>query len=165
MSCLSSSGNVVYEDIRAWIVDNGSSSHMTGMRSMFLSFLEIDSDCHVGCGSSTTHAVNGVGCVKFQPESRGSLEVVEMLFVPELKVNLLSILALVEEGYGVVFQRGQELIYPKGVTQDVATVLSVKYRLLGHPVIGSKRVLNPRSVSVSETDGCKTSSSTVRRLS
>jgi hypothetical protein len=38
---------------------------MTGMRSVFLSFSEIDSDCYVGCGTSTRHAVKGVGCVRF----------------------------------------------------------------------------------------------------
>jgi hypothetical protein len=37
VSCLSSSSFGEYEDIGAWIVDNGSSRHMTGMRSMFLS--------------------------------------------------------------------------------------------------------------------------------
>jgi hypothetical protein len=68
-------------------VDSGSSPHMMGMRSMFLSVSETDSDCHVDCGTSTMHAVKGVGCVRFQLESGGSLEVAEVLFVLELKVS------------------------------------------------------------------------------
>jgi hypothetical protein len=75
------------EDIGAWIMDNGSSRHMTGMRSIFLSVSEMGSDLRVRCGASTMHALKGVGCIRFQLESSGSLEVVEVLFVPELKVN------------------------------------------------------------------------------
>jgi hypothetical protein len=62
-------------------------------------------DCHVYCGASTMHAVKGVGCVRFQLELGGSLEVAEVLFVPELKVSLLSVSALEDEGYRVVFQK------------------------------------------------------------
>ena len=87
MSCLSGSGSVVYEDIGVWFVDSGSSHHIMGMRSMFVSFAEIDLDWHVGCGTSSMHVVKGVGCVRFHLESGGSLEVVEVWFVPNLKVN------------------------------------------------------------------------------
>jgi hypothetical protein len=84
-------------------VDNGSSHHMTRMRSMFLSVSEADSDCHVYCQIGTMHAVKGVGCVRFQLESRGSLEVAKVLFFPELKLSLLLVSALEDEGYGVMF--------------------------------------------------------------
>jgi hypothetical protein len=51
------------------------SSHMTGMRSMFLSVSETDSDMHVDSGVDTTHAVKGVGTMDFQLELGGSLKV------------------------------------------------------------------------------------------
>ena len=73
---------------------------MTGMRSVFLSVLEMGSDLHVQSGASTMHAMKGVGCVRFQLESRGSLEVAEVLFVSELKESLLPVSALEDEGYG-----------------------------------------------------------------
>jgi hypothetical protein len=53
------------EDIGAWFVDNGSSRHMTGMRSVFCSVSAMGSDLHVSSGASTMHAVKGVGCVRF----------------------------------------------------------------------------------------------------
>jgi hypothetical protein len=65
---LSCSDSAVFGDIGTWIVDSGSSLHMKGTSSMFLSVLEIDSDFHVDYGTSTMHVVNGVGCVKFQLE-------------------------------------------------------------------------------------------------
>ena len=89
MFCLSSNGSAEFGDIGAWIVDSGSSRHMTGIRSMFLSFLETGSYCHVDCGTSTMHAVEGVGCVRFQLESGGSLKVVEVLFLLELVAVLI----------------------------------------------------------------------------
>jgi hypothetical protein len=88
------------------------SSHMTRMRSMFLSVLETDLDLHVVCGVNTMHAVKGVGTMDFQLESGGSLKVTEVLHVPELKLNLLSVSALEDRGYERL------------------------YRLLGQPVIG-----------------------------
>ena len=123
MPCLSGSGTAVYEDIGAWIVDSGSSSHMTGMSSVLLRFSKIELDYHVGCGTGTMLVVKGVGCVRFEVGLGGSLEVAEMLF--ELKVNFLSVSTLVDKGYGVVFQHEQVLIYPKGATQDASTVLGV----------------------------------------
>jgi hypothetical protein len=146
VSCLSGSGSAEFGDIGAWVVDSGSSRHMTGMRLMFLSVSETNSDCHVGCGTSTMHAVKGVGCVRFQLESGGSLEVAEVLFVLEMKVSFLSVSTLEDEGYGVVFQHGHVLIYPEGATLDAATVLGVRqgrlYRLLGQPVCESKGILD-----------------------
>jgi hypothetical protein len=83
---------------------------MTGMRSVFLSVLETISDSPVGSGADTMHALKGVGCVIFQLESGGSLEVDEVMFVPELKVNLVSVSTLEDMGYVVMFEDGQVLI-------------------------------------------------------
>jgi hypothetical protein len=63
MTGLSGSGSAEFGDIGLWFVESGASRHMMGMRSVFLSFSEIDLDCYVGCGVSTKHAVKGVGCV------------------------------------------------------------------------------------------------------
>jgi hypothetical protein len=46
-------GKVIYEDIEEWFMDSGSSLHMTGMRSIFLDFLESEIDCFVGSGTNT----------------------------------------------------------------------------------------------------------------
>jgi hypothetical protein len=83
---------------------------MMGMKSMFLSVLETGSDLHVRSGASTMHAVKGVGCVKFQLESGGSLEVDEVLFVPEMKINFISISTLEDMGYAVMFEDEHLLI-------------------------------------------------------
>jgi hypothetical protein len=136
--------------IDMWVLDNGASSHMMRMRSMFLSVSETGSDLHVRCGASTMHAVNGVGCVRFQLESGGSLEVAEVLFVPEQKVNFLSVSALEDLGYTVMFEDGHVLLCLEGAdTQDAAVRLGIRegmmHRVLGQPIVGSKGILDCRS--------------------
>jgi hypothetical protein len=143
---------------------------MTGMRSVFLSVSETGSDSHVGSGADTMHAVKGVGCVRFQLESGGSLEVVGVMYVPELKVNLLSVAALEDMGYAVMFEDGQVLIRAEGAdTQDAAVRLGIRegmmYRVLGQPVVGSKGILDQRSVSVAESCGRVASSKTAKSVS
>jgi hypothetical protein len=99
-------GCLAFKDIESWFVDSGASQHMTGLRLVFLDLTEIDLDCRVNCGASPQLAVKRVGRVRFQLESRGLLEVVEVLYIPELTVNLLSVSVLDESGFGVVFYGG-----------------------------------------------------------
>jgi len=142
------SGCLVFEDIESWFVDCGASRHMTGLRSVFLDLIEIDSDCSVNCGTGPQHAVKGVGRMRFQLESGGLLEVGEVLYVLELTLNLISMSTLDENGIGVVFNNGHVFLYPVG---DTTVMLGVKceglYKLLGRPVLGSSGFLDSDSMS------------------
>jgi hypothetical protein len=103
-----------------WII-----SPYNGMRLMFLSVLETGSDCHVKSGVRTMHAVKGVGCVRFQLESGGSLEVAGVIYVPGMK--LLSVSSLEDMGYAVMFEGGQVLIRSEGEdTQDATMRLGIR---------------------------------------
>jgi hypothetical protein len=125
ITSLSASGSVVFGDIGEWFVDNGASWHMTRIRLVFLSFSEIHSDCYVPCGDSTRHAMTGVGCVRFKLEPGGFLELADVLFVPELPINFLSVSALEVNGCGVVFFHGHMFLYPEGATLDTTVFLGV----------------------------------------
>ena len=61
----------------------------------------------------------------------------EVLFVPRLKKNLLSISALDAKGMKVAFIDGQVIMWPKGKTTDDAVVIGEQegglYKLKGHP--------------------------------
>jgi hypothetical protein len=119
-----------FEDSGAWFVDSGSSRRMTRMRLVFLSVLKTGSDCHVKSGAHTRHAVKGVGCVKFQLKTRVSLEVDEVMYVLELRVNLLSVLALADMRYIVMFVDEQVLQCSEGATLDATVRLSIKEGML-----------------------------------
>ena len=61
----------------------------------------------------------------------------EVLFVPRLKKNLLSIFALDAKGMRVAFIDGQVIMWPKGNTINDAVVIGEQegrlYKLKGHP--------------------------------
>ena len=61
----------------------------------------------------------------------------EVLFVPGLKKNLLSISALDAKGMRVAFIDGQVIMWPKGKTIDDVVVIGEQegglYKLKGHP--------------------------------
>jgi hypothetical protein len=54
------------------------------------------------------------------------LEVDEVMYVPELKVNLLSISALEDMGYDVMFPDGHVLIRAEGAALDAAVRLGIR---------------------------------------
>jgi hypothetical protein len=147
------SGCLAFEDIESWFVDSRSSRHMTGLRSVFLDLIEIDSDCRVNYGVGPQLAVKGVGRVRFQLELGGLLEVGKVLYITELTINFLSVLSLDESGFGVVFYGGHVFLYSVGATADTIVILGVKYeclyRLLGRPVLGSSGFLDSDSMSES----------------
>lgn len=69
---------------------------------------------------------------------------------------MLSVSALKDKGYVVVFQDGHVPIRSKGATQDAIVMLIVKqgklYRLLDQPVCGSKGILDQGLMSVTESE-------------
>jgi hypothetical protein len=59
--------------------------------------------------------VRVVGSVIFQLEFGGILELDGVLFVPELRVNFISVSTLEDVGYCVFFKREHVFIYRQGV--------------------------------------------------
>jgi hypothetical protein len=129
---------------------------MMGTHELFTSWSEMDSDLHVELGTHAKCGVEGVGTVRFQLESGGSLEVVDVLYVPELRRNLLSVSALEDKGYAVLFQNGQVFMHSEGASPDTTINIGVRegrvYRLQGKPVRGSKGILDHGSMSVTEDE-------------
>ena len=66
------------------------------------------------------------------------LKMEDVLFVPKLKRNLLSISGLAKKGFRVAFVDGEVLIWPKGKTIEDAKVIGEHedglYKLIGKPV-------------------------------
>ena len=62
----------------------------------------------------------------------------EILFVPGLKKNLLSILALEDKGFRVTFMDGKALMWPKDGDMSSSDMIGVRqrglYKLPGHHI-------------------------------
>jgi hypothetical protein len=84
-------------------------------------------------------AVRGVGNVRFQLEFGGLLEIDGVLFIPGLSVNFLSVSALQDVGYCVLFKREHVFIYREGVDpvelQLISNYVDRFYMLRGQPMM------------------------------
>jgi hypothetical protein len=122
----------------AWYVDSGASQHMTSARQLFSSLKKQDSRVQVELGDDAKYPVAGVGTIPFQLESGNSLDFDDVLFVPGLRKNLLSVSIMEDKGFAVEFKNQQVLIKPKESSPDTTQVIGVRegklYRLQGEPI-------------------------------
>eukprot|EP00253_Pinus_taeda_P003200 PITA_03200 len=109
-----------------WYVYSGSSCHMTGVHE-YLELSESGTNIEVVLDDDRVVRVVGVGTLTFQRESKPSLKVSYVLYVPGMKKNLISISALEDRGYEVLFRGGQVLMYPRGTPADSARVIGVRH--------------------------------------
>jgi hypothetical protein len=100
-----------------------------------VSWTETYSGLHVDLGTHAKCGVEGTGIVRFHLESRYFLEVEYVLYVLELKNNLLSVSVLEDMGFAITFQRGKVLICSEGVVANTKLSIGVRkgrlYRLHG----------------------------------
>ena len=91
----------------------------------------------VKLGDDYQYPIKGSGEASYKLESRKSLKMKDVLYVPGLKKNLLSIFALDAKGMRVAFVDGRFLMCPKGNTIDDATMIGEEdsglYKLKGQP--------------------------------
>ena len=141
MACLGGFGCMGYSGSLTWFLDSGATRNMTGMRNVFLSYKELSPGSFVGCGVCTRHrlAVKGVGKVRFQLESGGCMELAEVLYVPKLPMNILSISEFEMDGCGLVYHDGVVDLYPEEISSGTKLLIGVGmerlYRFLGDPVV------------------------------
>ena len=79
---------------------------MTGFKESFVRLLEHESPHKVKLGDDYQYPIKGSGEYSYKLDSRKSLTMKEVLFVPRLKKNLLSISALDTKGMRVAFIGG-----------------------------------------------------------
>jgi hypothetical protein len=110
---------------------NGYREHLTGL-------VEKESCLLVVLGDNAIYTVKGVGTSSVQLDSDIPLQLSEVLYVPGMKRNLVSVSALEDKGYKVTFSEGKVLAWHKNLHMDSARVIGVResslYRLTVRPV-------------------------------
>ena len=96
---------------------------MTGYKESFVKLSEHESPHKVKLGDDYQYPIKGSGESSYKLDSGKSMTMKEVLFVPGLKKNLLSISTLDVEGMRVAFVYGQVIMWPKGKTIDHAVVI------------------------------------------
>ena len=102
--------------IERWRVDCKQCSHMTGMQEAFI-FLQDTPEQTFRDQDETEYVIRGVGRVRFLLDCGELLEVAGILYIPRLRVSILSELSLDDADFSVVFQRQLIFTYPVEMTQ------------------------------------------------
>jgi len=119
------------------LIDSGASRHMTGNKEVILNLIQKDSPhkAKLKDDYQWQYPIKGGGEAVYNLESGKRIKMKEVLYVPGLKKNLLSISALKEKGFIVAFVDGQVLMWPKGKHFDDVIVIGIQegglYRLKG----------------------------------
>nr|KYP33374.1 Retrovirus-related Pol polyprotein from transposon TNT 1-94 [Cajanus cajan] len=92
------------EDI-VWFLDSGCSNHMCGKKEYFSDLDETYKDS-VKLGNNSSMTVVGKGNVRLRMNGTTYI-VIDVIFVPDLRNNLLSIGQLQEKGLSILFQHGK----------------------------------------------------------
>jgi hypothetical protein len=119
-----------------WLIDSGASKHMTSQKDILSSLMEKDFPQKVSLGDDYQYLIKGMGESTYKLDSGTPMRMKDVLYVPGLTKNLLSILALDKKGFRVAFIDGEVLMWSKGKTIEDAVVIGTQegslYKLKGH---------------------------------
>eukprot|EP00253_Pinus_taeda_P005051 PITA_05051 len=90
-----------------WLTDSGASRHFTGYKEAPSNLIERDTNLEIILGDNATYPVKGVGNVTLQLNQDNTIHLQEVLYVPYLKKNPVSILAMEDKGFKVAFIDGK----------------------------------------------------------
>jgi hypothetical protein len=111
---------------------------MTGQRNILSCISEKKFSQKVTLGDDYQYPIKGVGVGESNHKlnSGNSLKMKDVLYVPGLKKNLLSISILEKKGFRVAFIDGEVLMWAKGETLNEAIIIGSEenglYKLKGH---------------------------------
>ncbi|GJS66716.1 retrovirus-related pol polyprotein from transposon TNT 1-94 [Tanacetum coccineum] len=95
--------NLVGSNNSGWWVDTGATSHVCADKSMFHSFRAVDGE-KLYIGNSTTVDIKGEGDVILKMTSKKELKLTNVLYVLEIRKNLVSGWLLNKFGFRLVFE-------------------------------------------------------------
>jgi hypothetical protein len=107
-------------------VDSDASKHMICYKDSLSNLTHKDSPHKVKLVYYYWYPIKGVGEASYKLDLEKPMQMKEVLYVPELKKNLLSILEFDEKGYIVSFVDGQVVMWPRGNNFDDALVIGVQ---------------------------------------
>jgi hypothetical protein len=121
-----------------WYIDSGASSHITSVRENFTDLRDTEVRIDISLGDNRIVTVAGIGTVSFRREDLPPISFTDVLLVPGMKKNLISVSTLQDRGLEVLFRGTEVLIYPRGDSMDSGQVIGVRegdlYRLLFQPL-------------------------------
>ena len=110
---------------------------MTGDRDMFTDMSKIELELEVVLGDDTVVRAVGRGTVRFDKKSMQPTFLRDVLYVPGLKKNLVSVSMIEDRGLGVCVLDGKVHIFPKATGPSDSQAIGFRcgklYKLLFEP--------------------------------
>jgi hypothetical protein len=102
----------------------------------FVNLIKKESPHTVKLGDDYRYPIKGVGEASFKLDSKKLMKIKDVLLIPRLRKNLLSISSLEEKGFKISFVDGEVLMWKKGKAFNDEIVIGVQegflYKLKGH---------------------------------
>ncbi|KAJ9557464.1 hypothetical protein OSB04_012078 [Centaurea solstitialis] len=112
-SMMISEVNMIGANAKEWWVDTGATRNVCYDKDGFHTFKEVNNDQKLFMGNAATAEIKGVGEVVLRMTSGKELELKDVLFVPELRKNLVSGWLLNKVGFKLVFE-SDKFVLSKG---------------------------------------------------
>ena len=94
---------VVSEIDSDWFFDSGASKHITSCKSFFASLKDAPKGGHVVCANNASYPIIGVGEIELSAANGGVVILKNVLYVPGIKKNLISVPLIAKAGLHVHF--------------------------------------------------------------
>jgi uncharacterized UBP type Zn finger protein len=102
---------------------------MTGFKQNLANYQDKKYKAKVELGDDDTYDIKGFGSTSFQFHSGNIFHIDEILYVPSLKKNLISVPVLESKGYTVAFSKGKALLWSSN--DDLSTAITIGTRECG----------------------------------
>jgi hypothetical protein len=117
-----------------WIIDSGASRHMMGDQYRISNLNEKKTSYKVELGDKSTYPVEGFGQASVKLKTSNNVHLSNVLYVPGLEKNIVSISCLEEKGNRIAFVDRKVLSWHKDSNIENARVIGTHegniYRLL-----------------------------------
>ncbi|XP_019442233.1 PREDICTED: uncharacterized protein LOC109346948 [Lupinus angustifolius] len=114
------------EDGDFWYLDTGCSNHMTGKKGWFTT-LDESTKSQVKFADHSAVSAEGIGKVMIKRRDGKSAYISNVLYVPKMKSNLLSLGQLLEKGYTMEMKDGMMKVFDK-----------YKHNILKAPILANR---------------------------
>ena len=109
---------------------------MTGFKKTLAIFEAKKFHKKVELGNGSTSYIKGVGSISLQLDSGTLINIGEILYVPSLNKNVISVIVLEDKGFSLTFSEGKVLIWSKGRSISSTIMIGVcegdLYKVLRH---------------------------------
>ena len=104
---------------------------MTSDKNVFSALEEKDLKMRIDMGDDGRYSVLRVGMVAFQRKNGAPLTLIDVMYVPRMKKNLVSVTMLEDKCYDVIFSKGKEFLrhIATGQTKKIGIQVKNLYKL------------------------------------